>query len=375
MKIVFLCGCLEQGRDGVGDYVRRIAVELTRQGHTAAAVSLNDKNVHNTFSGTQSCEEVAIPVLRLPAALNTTARFTQAEKWINEFDPEWISLQFVPFSFHPKGLSFALSNLLKGIGKNRKWHIMFHELWVGMEINARKKYVLLGWLQHWMIRRIIKKLKPKVIHTQTRLYQKQLEKIGFKSDFLPLFSNIPSLHRSNNVSPIGGTNGSINKVSFVVFGGIHSNIPLQEFAEEISVYSESRGGEIAIKFIGQSGAELERWLDTLKSKNVRVEVFGEQSPERISEVLNNSSFGIATTPIALIEKSGSFAAMQEHGLPVICVSNPWYAKGFNDPGKPARVREYKPGNFMSCLQREQNGVQVNTLSTVCDTMTKALLRH
>jgi hypothetical protein len=42
LKILFLCGSLEPGRDGVGDCVKNVAGELRIQGHQAAAIALND---------------------------------------------------------------------------------------------------------------------------------------------------------------------------------------------------------------------------------------------------------------------------------------------------------------------------------------------
>ena len=43
MKLLFLCSSLEPGRDGVGDYTRRLAGECLRQGHEVRLLSLNDK--------------------------------------------------------------------------------------------------------------------------------------------------------------------------------------------------------------------------------------------------------------------------------------------------------------------------------------------
>ena len=42
MKFAFICGSLEPGRNGVGDYTRRLAGELAAQGHECLLVSLND---------------------------------------------------------------------------------------------------------------------------------------------------------------------------------------------------------------------------------------------------------------------------------------------------------------------------------------------
>jgi hypothetical protein len=44
---------------------------------------------------------------------------------------------------------------------------------------------------------------------------------------------------------------------------------------------------------------------------------GEQDSEAVSRLLQSADFGVATTPSSLFGKSGSFAAMVSHGLPVI----------------------------------------------------------
>jgi len=44
---------------------------------------------------------------------------------------------------------------------------------------------------------------------------------------------------------------------------------------------------------------------------------GEQPAQRISELLNTVEFGIATTPLALVGKSATVAAMFDHGVPVV----------------------------------------------------------
>ena len=45
MKIVFICGSAQPGKDGVGDYVRLLALSLLKMGHQAAIVAYNDKFV------------------------------------------------------------------------------------------------------------------------------------------------------------------------------------------------------------------------------------------------------------------------------------------------------------------------------------------
>ncbi|HMC86673.1 MAG TPA: hypothetical protein VKI61_14195, partial [Chitinophagaceae bacterium] len=186
MKIIFVCGSLEHGRDGVGDYTERLASELTLQGHKVGLLSLNDQYLKQEIESTKQFDGCLSPIkLRLPSILPTKKRFKKAKAWINDFNPDWISLQFVIFSFHPKGLPFGLSKRLLNLGKEKRWHIMFHELWLGMDLNATKKNKLWGWLQMKIIRKVLADIKPLLIHTQSRLYQAQLAKLGFDSGYLP----------------------------------------------------------------------------------------------------------------------------------------------------------------------------------------------
>src|ERR1700682_2918463 len=139
MKIIFLCGSLEPGKDGVGDYTRRLAGDLVRHGQDVGIVALRDNYIKTEFNGFQDVEGIDLPVLRLPSDRLTANAFKRAGEWIEIFNPEWLSLQFVPFSFHAKGLPLRFVRLFSMLGKGRNWHVMVHELWVGMNIEASRK--------------------------------------------------------------------------------------------------------------------------------------------------------------------------------------------------------------------------------------------
>jgi hypothetical protein len=61
------------------------------------------------------------------------------------------------------------------------------------------------------------------------------------------------------------------------------------------------------------------WTEMSAAYGSRVPMLrvGEQPAPRISELLNTVDFGIATTPLALVGKSATVAAMLDHGLPVV----------------------------------------------------------
>ncbi|QIL75338.1 glycosyltransferase family 4 protein [Hymenobacter sp. HDW8] len=116
MNIVFLCGALEPGRDGVGDYSRKLAGALVEKGHQVALAALKDGHVPAVTEGIQLSDEVEVPVLRVPASWPAAQRFSRAKEWIGRINPEWVSVQFVPYAFQAKGLPYAFAQDLKSLG-------------------------------------------------------------------------------------------------------------------------------------------------------------------------------------------------------------------------------------------------------------------
>jgi hypothetical protein len=74
--------------------------------------------------------------------------------------------------------------------------------------------------------------------------------------------------------------------------------------------------------------------------------------------------GISSTPVALIEKSGSIAAMQEHGLPILCVSFPWIAPA-NMPLTPVSgVFEFRNGTLKELLTVNKKYHSISNVGSV-----------
>ncbi|RXF69440.1 glycosyltransferase [Arcticibacter tournemirensis] len=343
MKMVFICGSLEPGCDGVGDYVRRLAIDMIRKGHEIGAIALNDRYVTSSFNGCQTSEGFKLPVFRLPSTHREGKRIKEALRWLNDINPQFLSLQFVPFSFQSKGLPGMLSHILSKIGKGRRWHIMFHELWVGMDVESSKKHVYWGLVQKQLIRLLVKKLKPVLVHTQTKLYQEQLSKMGIPAFYLPLFSNIP-VSEQKMIACI-----EKREVSMVVFGAIHPGAPVELLVKEACQYSKQKGTPVSLTLVGNCGAEQNKWVNVWQSENLPVKVMGGQPASKISEILSGSTLGISTTVTALVEKSGSVAAMRAHKLPVLCVSREWQPRGFGRPVIPPGIIEFTPGILDGCL--------------------------
>jgi len=322
VKIIFLCSGLEPGRDGVGDYIRRLAAALIRLGHPAAAIAINDKHISEKVDDFQVSENVSLPILRIPAKCAAKERFGLAKKYIDSFNPEWLSLQY----------------------------IMFHELWIGMAKESSVKQQYWGMAQKFIIKRLIRKLNPAVIHTQCELYQVQLKLIGFQADRLTLFGNIPNIGK-----PLTGDMASLDGdlISMVLFGTIHPDAPVDQFASEVAQYTQCEHINLKLCIIGSTQNEQNRWINAFEKVGLPAEAIGEQPSEVISAILNQATIGISTTAYAMTDKSGTVAAMREHGLPVICVSHPYHPKHIENLSLPLGVSEFKKGNFEECFNNRK----------------------
>jgi hypothetical protein len=322
VRIAFLTGGLEPERDGVGDYTRRLAGELIRQGHPSVILGLNDSQVSGARFDSQEAEGTLISVLRLPGAMPSSERVRLAREWLDAFNPDWVSLQFVPFGFHPRGLSVGLPRHLKSIIGSRPLHWMFHELWVlwNFPLSLRKR--LLGQCQKLCLRAYLRKLKPQAVTTQLSLYQAELNKIGVAADVVPLHGNIPVYPKDEADKWLADRCGSLKSLKRVkagFFGNILSTLDpslLAAWTAELNV----AGNELLLLSAGKIGGEGEKLWDSLEQKLKASATFfklGELDEREASLYFSAMDYGLTSYPPELMGKSGSVAAMREHGLPVI----------------------------------------------------------
>ena len=315
MNLVFLCGSLEPGKDGVGDYSRRLAGALVQLGHVAALVALSESEVPPKQTTEQFEDGIRLPVLRLHKGQSWAHKKPVLEAFINTHKPDVLSLQYVPYAFHPKGLAFGVGKQLSELKTGARWHFMFHELWVGIESEPPFKSRIYGLLQKAIIKNTLRALQPNLITTQTRLYQHLLQQMGNTVHLLPLFGNIPVATKQHSPK-------SEERLIFILFGGIHHSAKIEGFASWIKGL-ENRQAKPEVHFVGTNGEELTPFKSVLERMGIFYKVHGRQDAAEVSRLLSVSHIGITTTPYLLCEKSGSVAAMLDHGLPVLCIARDW----------------------------------------------------
>jgi hypothetical protein len=309
MKIIFLCGSIEPGKDGVGDYTRRLCGELIRTGHQVQILSLCDKQAIGFFTQTQMIEETPVTVRRIPIASSYNQRLAWTQEVLNEVAPDWISLQFVTYSFNSKGLPFWLPKFLRGLKGTHQWHIMFHELWLGIFKEPDLKERIVGWLQKKIIFKLFKNNFFQAKHTNSQIYKKILDPI-VSIAILELFGNCPVLNDSI-------INTRKDTITFIHFGTINKKMDSSLFLNYLQTFFKKIKKDFKIIFVGGTGDKINDWIEISQELNIKLENYGCKSESEISKILGLSHIGLTTYETMFVEKSGAAACMREHGLPIL----------------------------------------------------------
>ncbi len=327
MKIQFLSGSLERGKGGVADYTVLLAEECQRQGHSCQLLALNDPFVDQPESGTIG----ATPFLRLPRSMSWEERTPLAVTFLQSFSPDWVSIQFVCYSFQQRGILWKQAAYFKRIIAGHNVQIMFHEAWIGvLESNSFKERII-GLVQRKFIRNFIETISPKVCHTHTPGYKLLYQQLGVEPEILPLFGNIPLNEEENTVNlfqeiedagyPIDRSEESSYLIAITFGGLLTSRWKPDALLQKLEEFGKRKNRKPLILVLGNHGDGLQNppWSTTIAQYESRIPfvVLGEQSSRRLSHFFDSADIGISATPSVTIEKSGAAAAMSAHGLPIL----------------------------------------------------------
>jgi hypothetical protein len=106
---------------------------------------------------------------------------------------------------------------------------------------------------------------------------------------------------------------------------------------------------LVLVFCGRSNLSAEAFhqLRLLLRNRAELVVAGERSDVEISKILQCLDLGLATTPRQNIQKSGSVAAMLEHGLHVLVTRDDWKLRSADSMLETACRRLLSPEQFLS----------------------------
>jgi hypothetical protein len=337
MRLAFICSSLEPGRDGVGDYTLRLAGEMIRQGHPSVAISLNDPHVSRTTTESQSIEGNSVPVLRLPGTSSSAERGLATRNYLANFHPDWISLQLVPFGFHPKGLCFGLGRRLQAFNTKAAWHIMFHELWLGLGEGSSAKHRVWGALQRRIVMDLVRRLRPRIVNTQAEAHRIVLSREKIDVSILPLHSNIPLIAGdgwSGLLEPLvtkaARRPQARDKLYLAgILGAVYPEWSAEQTVNTLFPLVQRFNKRLVLVFHGKNNLtpEAVNKLRTALQDRADIVVTGERSALEVSLILQTVDIGLATTPRQMLQKSGSVAVMLEHGLQVLVTRDDWHLRG------------------------------------------------
>jgi len=363
MRFLIICPSAKAGSDGVGDYSRHLAKALTLKGHEAALLAINDKLL-------ESDTVVSPTEARISSRLSIDKRIKFTRKFVKSFQPDVLSLQYVNYGFHPKGLPFGLEKELHSLTNNVRWHIMFHELWI--EPHGSIVNLAISLLQRSLVFSLCQDLGPAVIHTSNFYYQKRLERIGVRSTILPIFSSIAVFPHQR--IPTG------NAWTFVFFGSLRKGWdpnPLLQQVEKARILANKKLCYfISVGRIGPDGDQIYKGMMNAGFERFKFARLGELPSREISHQLQAADFGIAISPLHLLAKSSAVAAMWEHGLPVIVSSAIPSNAVDNLVSETVKFHAGKTivldDNFVANLVASRRGYCINTTSLVVDQFLNSL---
>jgi len=313
------------GRDGVGDYLRRLAEACTRRGHVCAILALSDPFLTKPAESFLEREDICIQLICLPSTIPWKERLELARIFRDRFKPDWISFHVVPYAYHSRGILLGLNSLFRTLTAGHRLHLMFHELWVAGGSPAPWRDHVTGFVQRLGLRRMLALLQPRVVTTSNPMYAAMLRSVGGTPTLLPLCGNIPVEKITQPLSDyferaeITATNRKEWWVG-IFFGTLHRQWKPEPFLGLLLRAAAQAQKKICLVTVGRiGGAGAALWENLGKNYGSQITLInrGEQPSPLISGLLQAADFGIAATPWQLIGKSGTAAAMLEHGLPVI----------------------------------------------------------
>jgi len=246
-------------------------------------------------------------------------------------EPNWISLQFVPYAYHLKGLPFRLPEVLDQLNKKFpvNWHIMFHEIGDDFGKGLALKDYLMAFFQKRIIIRLHRKLNILVSSTHSQTYRNSLKKWypGIVKS-LPLFSNInTSFAESKRASSLLGLDKA-NRKDYLIglfFGNIQPFRAFSDSLKQFVIAAESRNLVPFIVHMGRLSLRYEQaWATATATlpEGVLVKRLGELPEKDVSSMIHLIDIGMSTTPWTLAEKSGGAYPFLEAGKHVWFLQDP-----------------------------------------------------
>ena len=275
----------------------------------------------------KALEKLGTVVLTLER-VSDFVRETQSQ--CNRQGISWIGIHFVAYGWARHGI---LSNRdiaeIREACADRRVALYFHELWLGESQNTTLQNRLLGFIQRRRLLHLIRALAPDKVLTSNSTYQAMLARYHVAANVLPLFGNLPAATDKDRADARAwlASNAIDDQTSLIaVFGTIHPEWDAAPALRDWLARANRAQSSVTLITLGQHGPVGSVRLRQLQQDlpQLRIISTGTKPAPFLAGLLRECTFGLATTPWALIGKSGTAAAMREAGLPVLVTRDDWH---------------------------------------------------
>ena len=357
-RILFFCGSLVPGKDGVGDYTRRLAAALIRMGYPVHIVATNDKEAPGQLSESQTADGTPVEVTRIPYGTPEGERTRYMQDSIDDFDPDWMSLQYVPYSFNKYGLPLPFVYRLRNLRYRGKWQIMFHELWIDERGVRTPKDTAISLLQRLALLTLVQSLRPTILHTHLPGYEIKLRRMGIETLPLPLFPNISP---ADQLSP---PERSVDTFRLGFFSQVDLREEVLVFITDLSAWLYTQQKSLEVILMGGSASKVRVTATVLQERfpEASVQTLGFLPIEEISRTMSSLDLGITPVRNHAVGKSGTVAAFLSHGIPVAA---PWVTEtspSFFAPELAAAVMQAFSAPALRAVTEAATSLDTNPIS-------------
>jgi glycosyltransferase involved in cell wall biosynthesis len=297
MTIAFLTNHFPPRVDGVGDYTAYLAAALVQRGLVVHVICRKQEAI---------VQPKGVTVHAVAADWSEKSKATVLDT-IREIQPDWVAVQYVPYSFQHLGLPFFLPDFLRQIRRNgTRVCVMFHE------VHIRPQGVK-GWIIGQLQRRIARRMcrYADVVVTSIAFYRQLLAPFHTDVRVIPVGANI-------EVQPLAEAERQrLRQQIFPDQSCIVSTFGRRDISGLVAAAGLMDG--VGVLAIGAGGQTFQ------VSKTWKVYCTGHLPPVEVGAWLQSSDVFVLPDVVSphgeggTCLKSGSLAAAFAAGLPVIGV--------------------------------------------------------
>ena len=302
MKIALVFPELPPALDGIGDYTARLGKAFYDLCDGAVEVSIHTAaQQYDTIEGVEIISSFSI---------DSSGGVDGLKESLVQVEPDWIVLQYNPFSYGKRGLNLSLPHVVHSTKKllpSTKLALMVHEPFV--PVDTFKNLVMTTW-QRWQLWQLGQ--AADLLYFSIEPWATKFSK-WFKNkrvQHLPVGSNMP-LVPSDRVKTREHLSIKPNEFVMGIFGTLHPS-RLMHFINRAVEVLQQKSIESTILYIGPHGEKARQALE-----GVRIIDAGKLSPEEVSHHFQAMDLYVAPFRKGVSARRGSFLVGIQHGIATV----------------------------------------------------------